>query len=245
MTFSVAGAVLSLAILAPNLTLLIWPPRHPSPNQPSPHWALTGLERAGQVFCLVLPALTATRSGINGWFVVTVIAVIVYYLLWVRYVTDGRNFNTLYRPLGPLPVPMAVFPVLAFGAGAGWLQSWPLALGTVILALGHISNSWRLWRTIRWRDNGRVIRKHVIVHGSVQGVGFRYWTRAEAARLGVTGWVRNRPDGTVEAEIEGEQAAVTALETWLSRGPSEASVTGIDSTEIEVQGEGEFVIRQG
>lgn len=87
-----------------------------------------------------------------------------------------------------------------------------------------------------------MIRKHVIVHGSVQGVGFRYWTRAEADRLGVTGWVRNRLDGTVEAEIEGAESAVTALETWLSHGPSMASVTGLDSTVIEVRGDSGFAV---
>lgn len=85
-----------------------------------------------------------------------------------------------------------------------------------------------------------MIRKHVIVHGSVQGVGFRYWTRAEAARLGVTGWVRNRLDGTVEVEVEGSDAAVEALVQWLSRGPSSAAVSSLDSTDITPQGDTEF-----
>ena len=87
-----------------------------------------------------------------------------------------------------------------------------------------------------------MIRKHVIVRGTVQGVGFRYWTRAEALRVGVTGWVRNRLDGTVEAEIEGSAEAVEAMLRWLSSGPTSAQVTGLDSQDIEPQGDTGFVL---
>ncbi|GGE94273.1 acylphosphatase [Mycetocola zhadangensis] len=87
-----------------------------------------------------------------------------------------------------------------------------------------------------------MIRKHVIVHGTVQGVGFRYWTRAEAQRLGVTGWVRNRLDGTVEAEVEGTEADVSALIEWLRRGPSYATVTGLNAADIEYRGDADFVV---
>ncbi|PWC06346.1 acylphosphatase [Mycetocola zhujimingii] len=87
-----------------------------------------------------------------------------------------------------------------------------------------------------------MIRKHVIVHGSVQGVGFRYWTRAEAARLSVTGWVRNRLDGTVEAEVEGTDSDVASLLDWLQHGPSSAVVSGVDSADIDVRGDTEFAV---
>ncbi|MCP2031243.1 acylphosphatase [Okibacterium sp. HSC-33S16] len=87
-----------------------------------------------------------------------------------------------------------------------------------------------------------MIRKHVIVHGTVQGVGFRYWTRAEAKRLGVSGWVRNRLDGTVEAELEGKDADVDALMDWLRHGPDYAAVSGVDAQNIDPQGETEFVV---
>ena len=87
-----------------------------------------------------------------------------------------------------------------------------------------------------------MIRKHVIVHGTVQGVGFRYWTRAEAQRLGVTGWVRNRLDGTVEAELEGPETDVGTMIDWLRRGPSYAAVSGLDAQDIEFRGDSEFVV---
>ena len=75
--------------------------------------------------------------------------------------------------------------------------------------------------------SGRTAR-HLVVHGRVQGVFFRDSMRAEAERLGVSGWVRNRRDLTVEAVIEGETTAVDALIAWAHRGPPDAQVTGVD-----------------
>jgi acylphosphatase len=72
------------------------------------------------------------------------------------------------------------------------------------------------------------VRVHVLVSGQVQGVGFRYATVDEARRLGVRGWVRNLPDGRVEAEAEGERAAVEALVRYLERGPPLARVDDAD-----------------
>jgi acylphosphatase len=65
----------------------------------------------------------------------------------------------------------------------------------------------------------------VRVEGRVQGVWFRASTRAEAERLGVSGWVRNRGDGAVEAFAQGEDAAVDALLAWCRVGPPAAEVT--------------------
>jgi acylphosphatase len=85
-----------------------------------------------------------------------------------------------------------------------------------------------------------VIRKRVIVYGDVQGVGFRYSARAQASRLGVGGWVRNRGDGTVEAEIEGDEASVATLLDWFADGPPGAMVERTDVTEVEPTGDDTF-----
>ena len=87
-----------------------------------------------------------------------------------------------------------------------------------------------------------MIRRHVVVHGHVQGVGFRYAARREAERRGVTGWVRNRPDGAVEAEIEGDEASVTAMLDWLATGPPGSIVERTDVAEHEPTGEPGFTI---
>jgi acylphosphatase len=70
-------------------------------------------------------------------------------------------------------------------------------------------------------------RLHAIVRGRVQGVNFRYTTQAEAARLGLTGWVRNLRDGSVEVLAEGPRPALDQLHTFLQRGPPAAAVSEV------------------
>ncbi|MDX2086397.1 MAG: acylphosphatase [Kofleriaceae bacterium] len=70
-------------------------------------------------------------------------------------------------------------------------------------------------------------RVRAIVSGRVQGVSYRASTAAEARRLGLTGWVKNRPDGSVELEVEGPAELVAQLLAWCDRGPPAAHVAGI------------------
>jgi acylphosphatase len=69
--------------------------------------------------------------------------------------------------------------------------------------------------------------KHLTINGRVQGVGYRAGMIDEARRLGVTGWVRNRRDGTVEAVVDGAPAAIDAIVAWARRGPRGAAVTDV------------------
>lgn len=71
-------------------------------------------------------------------------------------------------------------------------------------------------------------RKHVIVHGFVQGVGFRFAVERRAGSRGVAGWVRNCPDGTVEAVFEGESEDVEALVDFCRAGPLGAAVERVE-----------------
>ena len=73
---------------------------------------------------------------------------------------------------------------------------------------------------------------HVLVSGRVQGIGFRWATLERARSRGVAGWVRNRPEGDVEAAFEGAPDAVDALVAWVRRGPSGARV---DDVTVEVE----------
>lgn len=79
-------------------------------------------------------------------------------------------------------------------------------------------------------------RVHAIVSGRVQGVSYRASTATEARRLRLTGWVRNRSDGTVELEAEGNDTQVAALLDWCRRGPALAEVTGVAVNDIAVTG---------
>jgi acylphosphatase len=84
--------------------------------------------------------------------------------------------------------------------------------------------------------------KHVLVTGRVQGVWFRAWTRDQARARGVSGWVRNRPDGSVEAVISGPSEAVEALIAALYEGPPRADVEDVHVTETEPPSESGFHI---
>lgn len=81
------------------------------------------------------------------------------------------------------------------------------------------------------------------VTGRVQGVAYRAATQQEAERLGVTGWVRNEPDGSVAAHLEGERDAVDALVAWCRRGPTGSKVRDVAVREAAVTGDRGFRVR--
>jgi acylphosphatase len=79
-------------------------------------------------------------------------------------------------------------------------------------------------------------RKRVVVGGRVQGVFFRDTTRRRAESAGVAGWVRNTPDGSVEAVFEGPEEAVQELVEFCGRGPSRAEVASVEVSDEEPEG---------
>ncbi|MEU8912048.1 acylphosphatase [Streptomyces nigrescens] len=88
-----------------------------------------------------------------------------------------------------------------------------------------------------------MIRRRVVVSGEVHGVFFRDTCRRTADRLGVAGWVRNLPDGTVEAVCEGEPGLVQKLVDWARQGPPLATVDAVSVREEEPEGLTGFEIR--
>jgi acylphosphatase len=72
-----------------------------------------------------------------------------------------------------------------------------------------------------------MIAKHLRIHGQVQGVGYRQSMQHVARKLGLTGWVRNQSDGTVEALVCGDEAAVSQILSWIRHGPTFAQVTQV------------------
>ena len=79
-------------------------------------------------------------------------------------------------------------------------------------------------------------RIHAKVTGIVQGVYFRASTRDTARALGLTGWVKNMPDGSVELEAEGPEDRITQLVIWLNQGPQYARVENVEVKEVPVTG---------
>jgi acylphosphatase len=82
------------------------------------------------------------------------------------------------------------------------------------------------------------------IHGRVQGVFFRQSTRQQAESLGLTGFARNNPDGTVTIEAEGTPEALAALAAWCRKGPPAARVDRVEAAVGAVQGYREFVVQR-
>jgi acylphosphatase len=93
------------------------------------------------------------------------------------------------------------------------------------------------------RYNDSMIRRRVVVHGRVQGVFFRDSCRRQADAQRVAGWVRNLPNGTVEAVFEGEPGPVDAMTRWCRDGPAQAHVDDVEVTEQPPTGERGFEVR--
>jgi len=80
----------------------------------------------------------------------------------------------------------------------------------------------------------------LVIEGRVQGVGFRDACRRAAAKAGIAGWVRNLPDGRVEAWLEGDRDAVGRVAAWCRHGPSWAGVSNVELHDVEPAGHGDF-----
>ena len=87
------------------------------------------------------------------------------------------------------------------------------------------------------------VARRVRITGRVQGVFFRAWTRQQAEQLDVHGWIRNCPDGSVEAHLEGQQGSIDQLIQLLRRGPSGARVEDVDITDAKVENADWFAVR--
>ena len=88
------------------------------------------------------------------------------------------------------------------------------------------------------------IARHVRVSGQVQGVFYRAWAQGQARELALSGWIRNCPDGSVEAHLQGEQDAVERMIERMRSGPSNARVDDVDVEQAASEGAGRFELRR-
>ena len=88
------------------------------------------------------------------------------------------------------------------------------------------------------------IARHIRVTGHVQGVFYRAWAQGQARELAVSGWIRNCPDGAVEAHLQGEQDAVERMIERMRNGPSNARVDEVDVEQAAAESAGRFELRR-
>ena len=87
------------------------------------------------------------------------------------------------------------------------------------------------------------VGRHLLVTGHVQGVFFRAWAQGEARELGVSGWIRNCPDGSVEAHLSGDENAVERMVARMRHGPSNARIEEVIVEEVPPESPGRFEVR--
>lgn len=110
MGFSVLGLALSLAVFAPNLLLLWFPPR-PAMEHVAVPKVVEVLERSGQALCVTVPVITVGDRPLWWWAIPAAILIVAYWALWGRYLLSGRRLSSLFAPVVGVPVPMALLPV--------------------------------------------------------------------------------------------------------------------------------------
>ena len=88
------------------------------------------------------------------------------------------------------------------------------------------------------------VARHVSVSGRVQGVFYRAWAQGQARELAISGWIRNCPDGSVEAHLQGDEGAVTRMIERLRSGPSNARVDDLTVDDAEPGDTGRFELRR-
>lgn len=143
MGFSKLGFMIAVAVFAPNLLMIIFPPRNMPAEIKDAGVLFTVFERIGQIACLTLLVISKSHfesRSISIWIILAMLCMATYYSLWIRYVALGREFSLLFK-FYTIPIPMAVLPVLMFGFIAVWGKSIPLGAAAVLFSIGHIANS--------------------------------------------------------------------------------------------------------
>ncbi len=129
-------------IMLPNIFYFMYPPMKVPDNRANPGVFLNILENVSRMAALLLLMLLVSdkkASLTSPYLIFMAIALGLYYYLWIRYFTNGREYELLGRSLLLIPDPMAVFPVLFLLLGAIWLNNLPAAAAVIIFGAAHIA----------------------------------------------------------------------------------------------------------
>jgi len=146
--FSLKGLLMVAVILFPSILMAFFPPQDASAA--SSGLLLTILENLGRIAVIAILLFSAQSFDrkIDIWFGLACLFAALYYAGWARYFFAGQTHELLYQPFLAVPVPLAIFPVLALAFLAIWARSIPLCIATLIMALGHIPASYSIYREV-------------------------------------------------------------------------------------------------
>ena len=152
MGFSFIGTLIGILILAPSILFFIkFPPKNIPVDSTNPGVIYTILERIGQIGCLTVLVMSKDNFHsvrVNAWMLLMLLCIIVYYSLWIRYVVKGQDYSWLWKPLLFIPIPLAIFPVCAYGFAALWGKSVWLGIAALTLAVGHLTVSYHSYKSV-------------------------------------------------------------------------------------------------
>lgn len=145
MTFSLPALLIIAIILFPNLLFVLFPPTGKPENSPEENKWISMLEHGGQIlfFAVFLFLPVAAIENRNPMIMFLMIfCTVIYYALWIRYMLKKQAYNALFESVVGIPIPMAIFPILAFTFGVLWLHAWLALIPLALFAIGHFINSW-------------------------------------------------------------------------------------------------------
>ena len=156
------GGLVSIVVMLPNLLWMAFPPRGQSERGTATtgkrHKLMEIIEWVGRFSTLVIPFFYRIEVGSTRQVIAVVVmalALLVYYAGWARYFLRDRSYELLYEPFVGVPIPQAISSIVCFFAASVLLGSWYLALGTAILAVGHLWISAQESRDLKDRPCGR------------------------------------------------------------------------------------------
>ena len=135
-------------ILIPNIFFFIFPSQNTAENLNPIPLVFTIFEQVGRLACFVLPILLGKKIAEQGFsylLVLMAISVMIYYICWICFFVNGREYYDLFKPLWVIPIPMAIFPVLYFLLLGIWAKSPVLMISSIIFAIGHFKESWNIY----------------------------------------------------------------------------------------------------
>ena len=145
-------------ILIPNIFFFIFPPRNIAENLNPIPLAFTIMEQIGRLACFIIPIIFGKKIADQEFsylLILMAICVMIYYVCWISFFVNGREYFDLFKPLGFIPIPMAIFPVLYFLLLGIWAKSTILMTSSIIFAVGHFKESWNIYiQLIRIKFNG-------------------------------------------------------------------------------------------
>lgn len=139
--FSCKGTIIVVISLLPSTVMVFFPPVNQSKIQGK--IPLTILEITGRIaiIFILLFAKNSFERKIDIWFILMCIFGLIYYVGWIRFFFSGRTYELLYKPLFFIPIPLAIFPILAFTFAAIWGRNIFLGIAVFVMAVGHIPQS--------------------------------------------------------------------------------------------------------